>query len=240
MKKLIFLFVAVLTLSGVCSAHQPRLVRKQLSTEANPVIVSNPEISQAFYGILSGQEQYYQIHSDTGFLLYVNIVVPDLPGQRTDFIVDIMEGNAAIYTRLDGRRFPRTGFYEEFAGDQYLRGPERERNVPAGTYTIVVSNADNQGKYSLAIGKKESFTFRESVKTIGRLPALKTVFFDKPRRAVSQGIIGKSLTVLAGILILVLILVLYFIFRKKHVTKPVSKPIAKKPAVRKNIRKKKK
>jgi hypothetical protein len=55
------------------------------------VNIQNPEISQAFYGILSGQQDVYQIVSDTGFLLYVNLVVPDISGSRTDFAVDVIE-----------------------------------------------------------------------------------------------------------------------------------------------------
>jgi hypothetical protein len=44
----------------------------------------------------------------------------------------------------------------------------------------MVSNPGNQGKYSLAIGKIESFSLPEMVKTLVLLPQLKTQFFDKP------------------------------------------------------------
>lgn len=91
--------------------------------------MQNPEISQAFYGMLSGQEDRYQIVSDTGFLLYVNIVVPAQEGQRTDFIVEIIEANDLISTRLDGSQFQRTYFYEPFGGDAYLMGPTFEKQV---------------------------------------------------------------------------------------------------------------
>ncbi|MEI8091419.1 MAG: hypothetical protein WCG98_04190 [bacterium] len=128
MKKTLIFLLAISAVFGVCSAHQPRLVRQQSNSEVNPVIVTKPEVSQAFYGILSGHADYYQIKMDTGFSLFVSLVVPDLPagrhglsGQRTDFVVDIAGANKAVYTRLDGRKFQRTGFYEEFAGDQYLQ-----------------------------------------------------------------------------------------------------------------------
>jgi hypothetical protein len=119
MKKFSFVLISAIALLGICSAHQPRLEWNQPSSEATPIIVNKPEISQAFYGILSGHADYYQIKMDTGFSLYVSLVVPALSGQRTDFLVDISEENSAISVRLDGRRFQRTGFYEEFAGDQY-------------------------------------------------------------------------------------------------------------------------
>lgn len=119
MKKLLSFF-ALLMLLGTCSAHQPRITFGESHPENNPVIVTTPEISQAFYGDLSGQLDYYQITSDTGFLLYVNIVVPDLTGSKTDFVVGILKGNVLL-AKLDGTQVQRSGFYEEFAGDQYLR-----------------------------------------------------------------------------------------------------------------------
>lgn len=218
MKRFSFLLVSVIALLGVCSAHQPRLVWDQATTESNPIIVTNPEVSQAFYGILSGQSDYYQITSDTGFLLYINIVVPDLSGQRTDFMVDISEENIAVYTRLDGTRFLWTGFYEEFAGDKYLRGPEIQKEVPAGTYNIKVSNKDNQGKYSLAIGKIESFAIGESFKTIARLPALKIHFFEKSFFAIWQGKIIQFLSY-ALLIIIGLITLIVWMVKSRHTKK---------------------
>ena len=108
MKKISFMLISAIALLGICSAHQPRLERNQVSDETNPIVITKPEISQAFYGILSGHTDYYQIKMDTGFQLFVSLVVPDLSGQRTDFIVDISEENSAVSVRLDGRRFHRT------------------------------------------------------------------------------------------------------------------------------------
>ncbi|MEI8009427.1 MAG: hypothetical protein WCI00_09025 [bacterium] len=75
MKKL-FLVVFVGVNLGFTFAHQPRLVFNQPIGQV--VNIKNPEVSQAFYGILSGQEDVYQIVSNTGFLLYIDIVVPKL------------------------------------------------------------------------------------------------------------------------------------------------------------------
>jgi hypothetical protein len=68
-----------------------------------------------------------------------------------------------------------------------------------------VSNKDNQGKYSLVIGQKESFPFGESIKTLVRLPALKIHFFNKSFFAIRQGKIIQFLSY--GLLILVAIVV---------------------------------
>lgn len=128
-------------------------------------------------------------------------------------MVDISEESSAVSTRLDGRKFHWTGFYEEFAGDQYRQGPEFDRQVPAGTYNIMVSNKDNQGKYSLAIGKIESFPLGESLKTLYRLPGLKIHFFDKSFFAIRQGKIIQFLSY--GILILIAIIVAIVLVIKK-------------------------
>ena len=152
---------------------------------------------------------------NTGFLLYINIVVPQLSGQRTDFMADILQGDTAVYTRMDGSRFHWIPFYEEFAGDNYLKWPEREQEVAAGEYTIKVSNIGNQGKYSLVIGKIESFPANEILKTFISLPILKTQFFNKPVWAVSEWIIWQGvLRWMAGILTLLLIILITYRLRK--------------------------
>jgi len=177
MKKIIVSVCALLCV-GYTFAHQPRLVFNQPVGQVIPI--QNPEVSQAFYGILSGQEDVYKIVADTGFLLYVNLVVPNISGYKTDFTVDIIEWNMSVYTRLDGKWFARTNFFEPFAWDSYLQWPVWEKEVGAGTYTIRVSNRDNQWKYSLAIGKRESFPLNETIHTYKVLPELKMVFFEKP------------------------------------------------------------
>ena len=62
LKALILLFILFLSICAV-SAHQPRLELGVNSTMTNPIVVQNPEISQAFYGKLNGQPDYYKITS---------------------------------------------------------------------------------------------------------------------------------------------------------------------------------
>lgn len=185
-------------------AHEPRYVFNQEN-----IIVKNPETSQAFYGELNGISNTYIINSDKEFNLYVNILAPDLPDSRTDFIVQINPINIS----LNGENYNWTGFYEEFAGDNYLAGPEFDMKVPAGTYNIIISNPGNIGKYSLAIGKIEKF----SIKDLLVLPLIKKNFFNKSYFATFQGIIGKGLLILLIVLILIILLIVYIIkkIRKK-------------------------
>ena len=204
MKKL-FLPVLAVMFFWCAFAHQPRLVFQQPAGQVT--LIQNPEVSQAFYGILSWQEDVYQIVADTGFLLYVNLVVPDLSWTRTDFTVDIQEGNSVIYTRLDGKAMQRSWFFEKFAGDFYLQWPKREKQVGPWTYTIKISNKDNLGKYSLAIGKIESFPLNETLKTFKAMPALKMVFFEKPRYTIFPNYVGGFFIIIVLILVWLIVLV---------------------------------
>jgi hypothetical protein len=169
--------VAFLLLACMVFAHQPRIV------EGGGIVeISNPEISQAFYGDLNGTPAEFEIKSGTPFRLYVGITVPDIPGARTDKSVEVLSvDDKGGETRLfllngSGKWEP---FYEEFAGDDYFQGPEGRGNVNAGTYRIRVSSPDNLGKYALAVGEVESFGLADTVDAIVILPRLKSWFFGK-------------------------------------------------------------
>ena len=70
--------------------------------------------------------------------------------------------------------------FEEFGGDYYLQGPSFNQNVSAGTYYVKIFNANNTGKYSLAMGPIESFPPDESLKALISIPLLKEQIFGKP------------------------------------------------------------
>jgi hypothetical protein len=170
-----FLFLII---GGPVLAHQPRLVDNRPTIE-----VRNPEISQAFYARLSGEPQTYHIRSQVPLRLYVNILVPDIPGIETDYEAVIYRTeNAAesVLARLDGKAYDWRPFFEPFGGDHYQLGPEYDEDVSAGTYTVVVSSPDNQGKYALAVGKIEKFPPGEMARTFVTLPKLKKYFGKSP------------------------------------------------------------
>ena len=109
MRRLFFaLFFMLLTAS---SAHQPRFVTENLT------VIYNPEISQAFYGELNGNPEYFQINSGKEFNLYLGILVPDTKNIEKD--VSLKLNNEII---LNGLNFTWTYFFEEFAGDNYYKG----------------------------------------------------------------------------------------------------------------------
>ncbi|MBI3631298.1 MAG: Type 1 glutamine amidotransferase-like domain-containing protein, partial [Candidatus Staskawiczbacteria bacterium] len=68
-------------------------------------------------------------------------------------------------------------FYEPFGRDYYFKGPEFEKNLPAGDYKIIVFNYENKGKYVLVVGKKEEFPLTEILNIYATQPLLKLEFF---------------------------------------------------------------
>jgi len=214
-------------------AHQPRIVSGE-----GILKIQNPEISQAFYGELKGDAQSFEIDAEKSFDLYVNILVPDLPDINTSFFVEIYKANSLridLVASLDGMNYAWQKFYEPFGGDNYLKGPEFEKQVEAGKYLITVSSGfnsschpeqsitpclENIGKYSLAIGKIESFPPKEILKTILILPQLKKDFFGKSPFSAYLNYTGL---ILIGFLIIVAIIIflVIFILRKRKNKKAI-------------------
>jgi len=178
------LALAFMLFLPLVSAHQPRLTMDlDIQSENSSLLAENPQVSQAFYGELSGSPDYYRIVLDNPAQIYFGIAVPDIPGQQTDFLVELYDHKDTAITQvflLDGTRFQWKPFYEEFGGDWYLQGPAATENLTNVTYYIKVSSPSNQGKYSLVIGQEESFTLGEVINAYLLLPVIKQQFFEKP------------------------------------------------------------
>jgi len=205
-KWIIYLFLLLISIVTV-SAHQPRIVTTDFTQ------VQNPEISQAFYGILDGEPEYFEIQSQVPFKLYVGILVPDVEYIDKDVSAKVTSNKKEIFL-LDGTAFEWTYFHEEFAGDSYYKGPEKELEVNPGTYNIEVFSPDNQGKYVLVVGKKEEFPLNEWVNTIVTLPKLKK-FFDKSPFTAFFNLIGLSLLIIILVIAGIIALVVYLIKKQK-------------------------
>lgn len=188
-KNLSIIILAIfLFMPGSALAHLPRIVK------GNYVEISNPEVSQAFYGELRGAQAEYRINSDREFRLYVGILVPDIPQVRKDISTEIYlvkDGGKDTLALLDGTQFEWTPFFEEFAKDNYFWGPEykaddsqkgielKGRLVPAGDYHIKVFSPSNQGKYSLVVGYLEEFSLKDIFNMV-TVPQIKLKFFGDP------------------------------------------------------------
>ena len=169
----------VMVLVGVNAVwgHQPRIVYRSQLTQANPMKINKPEVSQAFYGELRGQAEYYTMSSPQGFDLYVQVLSPQIAGADKDFIVEVIRADQLV-AELKGGDYGWKGFYEPFGGDDYWQGPEFEQKGAQGDYSIKVYSPDNMGKYVLVVGRVESFPFGEAVKAIVAMPRLK-IYFGK-------------------------------------------------------------
>jgi hypothetical protein len=111
MKKIIILSTILFFISlQTTSAHQPRI------PEGNNIVVTNPEISKAYYTQLKGTPHTYTISSEKAFSLYVNILVPDIIGQKQDITAIIIKDNDIKnpFAVLNGNTFKWTPFFEPF------------------------------------------------------------------------------------------------------------------------------
>lgn len=215
-KSLLFLLLLVMgsSLISTCSAHQPRIVYQKQISQANPIIVMKPEISQAFYAELKGQPEYYAIGSDKEFNLYIRILSPKITDAKKDFSVEVIK-DANVIALLNGSGSVWTEFYEPFVGDDYWQGPEFEKYQPGGEYLIKVSNPDNTGKYVLVVGRAESFPLDESLKLFVSLPQLKH-YFGKSGFTAFLNLVGLFWLVL---IIILLLIVFGFVWVVKKVKK---------------------
>jgi len=173
--KIITICSSLLFIATIALAHQPRI------PQGIQTAVPDPEISKAYYGKLTGAPHVYTISSEKPFQLYVNILVPDLPGQKKDMSAAIVKDgdSARPLAVLDGTKHTWTKFFEEFGHDNYWMGPEYKAQAGAGTYKILVSSPGNDSKYTLAIGEKELFDFKETSNALKLIPKIKRVFFNK-------------------------------------------------------------
>jgi len=170
--KFLFLAFSLLILPTLALAHQPRI------TESRLTIVPSPEISKAYYAQLAGVPDVYVINATTDFDLYVNVLVPDIAGQKKDVSATIVKvGDNGPLATLAGPTHTWTQFYEPFGADTYWKGPEYKSRANAGTYEITVSSPANDSKYSLAIGEIEAFDQKEGMNALTIIPQLKKDFF---------------------------------------------------------------
>lgn len=164
----------LLCIPGIVSAHQPRI------PEGNQITVTDPEISKAYYHKLNGAPDTYSISSDKPFSLYVNILVPDIAGQKKDVsAVIIRNKDVESPTALNGNNFEWKKFFEPFGNDTYWMGPEYREKVGPGVYEIIISSPNKDSKYSLAIGETESFSLGETFNAVTLIPKIKSDFFNE-------------------------------------------------------------
>jgi hypothetical protein len=169
----LMLLLAPLFGGGGALAHQPQFIR-----DATRIDVRDPEVSKAYYGELHGEPAVYRIRASGFFELYVNILAPDMPGARTDFVVEVFK-DGVLFEVLDSTQVDWPSFYEPYGGDSYFKGPALREVVGPGSYEVRVSNPGNLGKYVLAIGELEEFPPDKALHALIAIPTIKKGFFGK-------------------------------------------------------------
>jgi len=187
-------------LAPAALAHQPRVVGA-----ARTVRVSDPEVSKAYYAHLPGVPARYEIASASPFNLYAQTTVPAVPASRRDLQMRVF-GPSGELARLAVAAKAWKTFYEPFGGDHYLTGPEFSRHVPAGRYTVEISDTGNRGTYVLAIGQAERWSALEAIHALFALPTIKHDYFGQslPRAWLSRTVpmIAILLALLTGAAVL--------------------------------------
>lgn len=204
-KKISFLFLSFFLLTTTTFAHNPRLVMWQTPTSANPIKIENPDVSQVFYGELKNSEEYYEFEILSNQAVTFQILAPIF--EKNFSSAQIFDQNGMIIDNLSATNYEKGASFEEFGGDYYINGPEKDIDLTAGRYQVKISNAGNIGKYAFVIGKKESFPLKEILYTYTTLPLIKEVFFGKPVYELFTGILG---------IILILVSLICHFYKKSH------------------------
>ena len=164
----------------------PAGVNSEASSISAPFEVTEPEVSKAIFAQLKGEAQYYRITSDVPFRFYAGITVPKIDGCPLDrrFSVDVLDKDLKLIVAADGERFDWWPWYESFGRKWYWVGPEigshfkSNRQLDAGTYYLRVFNAEQSGRYVLAIGDIESFPIDVIARTLVQMPGINHDFWD--------------------------------------------------------------
>lgn len=213
------LWIVILLNVVIGYAYLPRLVFDQEFSLGNPIKIKKPEVAQAFYGELRNRTDYYKIIAGEDFDLYVNILAPDILAGRTDFSVEVFGTGKAI--TLNGELYEWEKYREKSTDDSYWKGPAYEESLEKGEYLIQVYNLDNQGKYVLVVGEKETFSPKELINFILSMPKLKGYFEKAPMTAYFNQI-GLFLFIT---LFIIGVLIAFIVFLIRRLTAPKFRPL---------------
>jgi hypothetical protein len=197
-------------------AHQPRLV------EMEKIIITEPEVSKAYYGNLSGKPHIYTISTNSPIDLYVNILVPFIEGPEKNVTVKIFKGEQPIGI-LSPKKEDWKEFFEPFGQSTYWKGPEFKVRSDGEKYKIHVQSTEKNIRYVLATGEVEAFDGPESLRAILLIPKLKKEFFEESPRSFIFSPLGwgyilllQFLVLLVGFILLKILNISRSKFQKKY------------------------
>lgn len=170
-------FIFLVFITTVVSAHKPIFENKDTSINA-PIVIDNHQISYAIYAELDGKNDvdFYEFEAKEGQNFYIEMLVPKIKSNKNfepNFVIiskqiqnkdsvpfDIPQGYGVINVP-----YPTdytNEFYEKFTQTTYLKAQSINGIIEKdGKYIIGVYSTTKGGKYTLAIGKKEDFGFKD-------------------------------------------------------------------------------
>ena len=178
MNKIIFVVIFLILFTGTAHAHKPIESDGTNENYQNALKIPDHKISWVIYENLeSNDAKFYEFDAKKDDSFYASIVIPKLEqlenykpslaligeGIPTNDLPDIEAtlpaGGITIYN-YDGE-IPSKEFYEPFGQATYWERQEINIEIPeTGSYYLVVYDTQRlDGKYSLAVGKIEDFSF---------------------------------------------------------------------------------
>jgi hypothetical protein len=225
----LIILILILIIKSTALAHIP-LDTSISATKAEPIFVKDHQISWAAYNQLdnAGDVDYYSFQAEQGEEIYFSMVIPEIEKYQ-NFRPDMaligpgLENDYAGYNRnyinsflkldpeekiivvRDDQADPEI-FFEPFTRTSYWRRQQFSTAVTAaGTYYLAVFSAEKaEGKYTLAIGRKEVWGLRDLI----RMPKIwwdTRIFVEKDT---------STYLILAFIISITLFLVYRFIFKQ--------------------------
>ena len=225
----LIILILIIIIKSTALAHIP-LDTSALATKEEPIFVEDHQISWAAYNQLdkTGDVDYYSFQAEQGEEIYFSMVIPEIeryqnfrpdlaligPGLENDYagydrnyinsILKVGSEEKIIIVR-DDQDNPDT-FFEPFTRTSYWRRQQFSTTAPAaGNYYLAVfSGEKDQGKYTLAIGRKEVWGLRDLI----RMPKIwwdTRIFVEKE---------NSTYLILAFIISITSFLVYRFIFKQ--------------------------
>ena len=202
----LFSFIVLASTSSVI-AQELQIV------STNPVLISDPVTSHAYYGTLGGSPQTFTISKSEPFALFLTVLEPFSTNAKQDIsaaIIDSKHPETPVAV-VDGPSVEWQKFTDSSAQDDYLAGPSFRATLPEGEYEIRVWSTNNDSPFVLIVGEGKPVFLKRIFNAYHVLPAIQKQFFDKsfPETYLAPILFWPIFFLVIFILILVLI-ILYF------------------------------
>lgn len=164
MKKILFLFFIIIVSLNPAYGHKLISHDDTHRNFESALKIPDHKVSWAIYENLEENEaKFYTFEANKGDSFYASIVVPKMDGLEEYSSTLILVGDDDFGKKKINyeKNFPGVEFYEPFGQITYWERQEFKTEIPVdGIYFLVVMDEKNQsGKYSLAIGTIEDFSF---------------------------------------------------------------------------------